>query len=732
MYSSIRKILIVLLFINCFASICANNDRELIIYIDYKNEIYEKWIESLQNPMQPTYSFGAISRSLIQGIETANSPILVTATLWKNVLARAIMFRDFITLSIEQLKEKYKDLPQEVIDSFGSIENLQQICLRARVNNIDPRIESHLVSYLALSKFSQNWQMHKTLSAYYYLLIPKGYTEKLAKEYPTPPETPEIKKDDLILGLKTAGIIENPFPADIKEFNAPSSSMAYVFSLIPFLNSGKLFVTLDQIRNMAGVSSIERQNIQNRYAHNWYLYLEGHGRASEAEMAVIGGMPKHIFSQFLSFLNNHIQTRLLAYFTCYSGGPHLIIPYEKQPTIQETFKFMIITGSFSYIPTYVKPFKLSQKEKGKPWQVISTMNFSQFFEKIKQYNKFFLSIVSGLQPAEAKKIAGQSAKATQRLLIEGLSNVQFILAVGRDIPAIRFPGTEWFSVSDVDKRVLIITRVMADVKQAEKKPIIVDKDKEAIVFNTNPLYGTRTEEKRSFSEILTPIIIKSENLKEILSAAPFNATYYLQKMQIDTSLRNLAYILFWQEMNAYGRTLYINELVCNSDPSLDILIFDPFALEPEKREEIVTLKNVIIFINDEHPLSKTRPEISGRWNGIMFDYKDKHYIGASDTLYIEDIMTWRELKLRLGETMPQYPKKIEGERGKALELFARLQEPKSYVQPPRVEERMRPEMQEEKYERQHQKRQRQLEQEKPEQAPEERHEQPKSRKKLKV
>ncbi|KKM83434.1 hypothetical protein LCGC14_1309420, partial [marine sediment metagenome] len=71
------------------------------------------------------------------------------------------------------------------------------------------------------------------------------------------------------------------------------------------------------------------------------------------------------FSKLLSFVNNQINTNFLFYETCYSGGLHLVEPFEKAmlyPPIAkgapqrmvraaDIFNYTIAAGTVSHVTT---------------------------------------------------------------------------------------------------------------------------------------------------------------------------------------------------------------------------------------------------------------------------------------------------------------------------------------------------------------------------------------------
>ena len=66
-----------------------------------------------------------------------------------------------------------------------------------------------------------------------------------------------------------------------------------------------------------------------RNQDTWIIYLSGHGHPEAGkQQAHIAGMSTDDFSEFLKFLHKNMRTRLLVYSSCYAGGVHAVEPYK--------------------------------------------------------------------------------------------------------------------------------------------------------------------------------------------------------------------------------------------------------------------------------------------------------------------------------------------------------------------------------------------------------------------
>ena len=86
----------------------------------------------------------------------------------------------------------------------------------------------------------------------------------------------------------------------------------------------------------------------------WVIYLSGHGYPCEGKesSALVSGMTVSEFRDFLQFLDEKMNTTLLAYNSCFAGGKDGLSVYKKNGK-EVTFSFSIIMTSITDAPTYV-------------------------------------------------------------------------------------------------------------------------------------------------------------------------------------------------------------------------------------------------------------------------------------------------------------------------------------------------------------------------------------------
>ncbi|MEX0939732.1 MAG: hypothetical protein WDZ41_00040 [Candidatus Babeliales bacterium] len=475
--------------------------RNLIIPLDWH-------VERLD--FQQKYNqFGPITQTLITALKSAKNPILVSTATWNNFVKRRVIFTDFINKPLPKLIENYKsEFPSEnFLKKFHSLCN--QFIQKKKV----PEEINEFAVCWALQFNSNEWIIKK-ISDYFLLLIPKNYINELkdhhsqklkdiekAKELLNSTERERFEKElkelectvnipfeDIFLGLKYSNqeTVQDPF--DYKKFNI---NVKIDFEKEFFFLLSKIFVTKNDLGNNP------QQIIQ--CLNEWYLYLNGHGSDE-----IIAGLSINGFKQLLKFWNNSIKTKLFYYDTCKIGGPHLKLPYEQPYTYPLkadkslplrvehpiALNYAVIASSLLYSVITSKLINLEYDE--------STQRF--IISKTDQnFDDFFLLSHAFMDPFSNKK----ELPSLSNLVLSVHPHENLALPYVQ-IPVIRFPGTEWFSVIEFDKKIFRLTRVLVEAAQAEDREIII-KNKAFIIIQPENFLSSLQEFTRG--EILTSLKI---------------------------------------------------------------------------------------------------------------------------------------------------------------------------------------------------------------------------------
>lgn len=221
----------------------------------------------------------------------------------------------------------------------------------------------------------------------------------------------------------------------------------------------------------------------------WSMYMTGHGVMREA----IAGLRLADFKELLSFFETHINMRLLIYDSCYAAGLNTEIIYNDAiSAIQRTYSFPIITKAITDA-TVVSMFSLPVLDKNNRLILESQVNFEMFMKEITKLDS----------------INYQKA-------------VEYIFPVLQsewsNIPQIKLPGVEWFSVMASQKNIVSIGSILSKTRESQALDVVK-------FFKTDPqailLYA---------ADIPFELIINSKNLEAILSMIPGDVTHTIKRI----------------------------------------------------------------------------------------------------------------------------------------------------------------------------------------------------------
>jgi hypothetical protein len=370
--------------------------RDLIILIDdgEGNEQVKK--NTFINTNECVNDTGAVTSYLIYALYQKAAPILVSASVWHNFIERRQIFRDFISLSIEDLVIKYNDLP--CIASKDNVETFKIACQSytdlSNKGGIDALFFASI--YNLARHFSvcdhvafdpKEWKLYM-VSPSFCLLVPIAYSKSLEKIDDNP--FPSLSTEQLQLGLKPLVLMKNPL--DPLEYPKKIVDVSEKFiSILP-----ELFITKNDVKSLADKNKNEKY--EYKYLHRWHIFLNGHGSQavqSSPQIASIAGLKNDYFKRFLHFLNNMVITEFLMYETCFAGGRHLLTPYERNEYFPsengnlnknisaDIFNFTIVTGTLFTEETNVIQPQAKLGPKNKEITIESWIKFDDFFKQLK-------------------------------------------------------------------------------------------------------------------------------------------------------------------------------------------------------------------------------------------------------------------------------------------------------------------------------------------------------------
>ncbi len=141
-------------------------------------------------------------------------------------------------------------------------------------------------------------------------------------------------------------------------WNVTLQKNGYILCSLHGHTSGRLLTEQELLslpRAKAGSIIPIVKSIAKKNGEPWVIYLSGHGYpcdSRERQEPLISGMTVQEFQDFLLFLNEQINTRLLAYNSCFAGGKDGLAVYKKNGKALQ-LSFPVIMTSITDAPTYV-------------------------------------------------------------------------------------------------------------------------------------------------------------------------------------------------------------------------------------------------------------------------------------------------------------------------------------------------------------------------------------------
>ena len=334
------------------------------------------------------------------------------------------------------------------------------------------------------------------------------------------------------------------------------------------------------------------------------------------------------------FFDRKIITDFLFYSTCFAGGEHLKTPYIKdwfypslnksrpkdirKATRAEAFNYIIsaetlvYASTFGWLPFISLPFNLYLS------RVHYMQHFPPFFNGLHSY--VYPPVMNLKQWVKLKK---QEKKQRYPNLANILNNVTIFLDKNgkvdehMQIPVMRYPNTNWFSVIDVQDKIFNLTRVLMEVRSAENRELVI-KDKEAVVIHAGSPVTERSVDEKYHTELLAPLVVKKSAQKKpptFLSNSPRNAMHYFEKIDARTcGLLELLQAFLPPIDEYYSRAFYIKKLICHNDN----VSTTQNSVLGMKANEGIELNNVIIVYNGTNP---TDPKDRRKLDGIFFQHQ---------------------------------------------------------------------------------------------------------------
>lgn len=200
-------------------------------------------------------------------------------------------------------------------------------------------------------------------------------------------------------------------------------------NVIPFEDVlSRLFVTKQQLKQTGATPT------------KWMIFLSGHG----SKETTIADMSIEEFKNFTHFLKNDINTKIFIYLSCFAGGINKIKGYEREKIVstqkealaQETFPFPIILLSSMEAPAVITGavYKFDDLFDG----LAKSKEILPDYYRLMAYADFFKDMEVGTWV--------------------------------QNLPQIRLPGTEWFSVAalntlDKNDNYIVLSKIQSRARE---------------------------------------------------------------------------------------------------------------------------------------------------------------------------------------------------------------------------------------------------------------------------
>lgn len=384
---------------------------------------------------------GAISYGLLQALYQEAGSIIVSASLLYTLFEHRLKDnRSVETIFDEIQKDREKVL--EIIDP------------NAKKSKQDVVQQKHDIIMSKLAFQADRWIIKKINSSLC-LLLPTNHLQSLhvnidkAREYTSGRKVSDI---ELQLGLKINHMETLDYQSMSRSLYA--RILNYFFKITPF-STGLANYFINSLNSIFCEKTAYKEKVD---IPEWCIFIDGHGLINHS----IAHLSFHDFKQFLQFLDKEINTQLLVVSSCYVAGVNAETIYgDIKSETQQYYSFPIVIQGFndvithSVIPSLTKYTYNDKQTIG----LTNDLRFDSFFKNARELVTHYSDIVRPITP--------------------------YFL---QNTPQIKLPGIEWFSVMDLDKKIVSIGSILAKTRDAEKPLDIVTffkKDPEIILLYTD-------------------------------------------------------------------------------------------------------------------------------------------------------------------------------------------------------------------------------------------------------
>lgn len=413
-----------------------------------------------------------------------------------------------------------------------------------RYYNEDPVAAALIKSY---SSFKPEEWLIKAVNKQIVLLIPRTYIERLEKKYHNTLQAKSFSQLESLLGLQVDHMTTISSLQEFAENYIPSQNVEFIEAL------KKIFIP---------------RTAYSKFIPSWSLFMVGHGMINKS----IAGLSLAEFQKFLQFLDTAITTKLLVYLSCYAAGTNAEIIYKDT----KIHSFTIATGAITDAPTsaaatLVAPIKLTTKDVNFATKSLQTRHWYNFADFITQSTTSadyvtFPALLGLVLPNATNNMDQTFGEQSSRKL--PLTN----------IPQLKLPGIPWFTIVDIDKKIVSIGKTLA---QSGRKEI-----------NISAYFGIKPAAILFYTNYIPCNLIISSETMPILICMTSDTAFYIEQITAKSLSGYSAFDDFIEAFNVISqarvnKTFWIRQLAVGKENFSNIII--TYITRREKYLDIIGL-----------------------------------------------------------------------------------------------------------------------------------------------
>ena len=371
--------------------------------------------------------------------------------------------------------------------------------------------------YIANAVFQSDQWIVKKINNSLILLIPVNYLQALNIN------AEQVKIFDSTMGIDTVSDVELQLGLKVNHMETLAhQSMTFTTHLTRkflgyFYTSSETteLGLADYFVNALDTIFCKRLDYQDRNINipEWIVYVSGHGGLLHS----VVDLSFEDFKKLLQFLNSNLNIQLLVINSCYAAGVNANKIYgEIQQGTQEYYSFPIIIRALN--DTVASSIASKVEIKGF-WNVEIDLalyiNFPEFFKK-------------------AKELEGNYGEIIKSLTVwNSIENT----------PQIKLPGMEWFSVIDVDRKIVSIGSTLVKTRDPQKSLDVISffkKDPETMLLYTDNIpfeLVVNSSKMKAVVSMVSPQLTEGNETKVI------NDVY--TRIKKISSIQNFSEVLRW-------------------------------------------------------------------------------------------------------------------------------------------------------------------------------------------